>query len=83
MTVGRRLGPGDFIHADAGTHHEALWDRRRRARPARRSDQRAGRSVIGRGADEEVPKSLCANDNPSLTIAALASPDRRDRTPYP
>jgi len=25
MTVGRRLGPGDFIHADAGTHHEALW----------------------------------------------------------
>ena len=25
MTVGRRLGPGDFIHADAGTHHDALW----------------------------------------------------------
>jgi anti-sigma factor ChrR (cupin superfamily) len=25
MTVGRRLGPGDFIHADAGTHHETLW----------------------------------------------------------
>jgi anti-sigma factor ChrR (cupin superfamily) len=25
MTVGRRLGPGDFIHADGGTHHEALW----------------------------------------------------------
>ena len=25
MTVGRRLGPGDFIHANAGTHHEALW----------------------------------------------------------
>ena len=25
MTLGRRLGPGDFIHANAGTHHEALW----------------------------------------------------------
>jgi len=25
MTVGRRLGLGDFNHADAGTHHEALW----------------------------------------------------------
>lgn len=25
MTVGRRLGPGDFIHANAGTHHEELW----------------------------------------------------------
>jgi anti-sigma factor ChrR (cupin superfamily) len=25
MTVGRKLGPGDFIHADAGTHHEELW----------------------------------------------------------
>jgi anti-sigma factor ChrR (cupin superfamily) len=25
MTAGRRLGPGDFIHADAGTHHDALW----------------------------------------------------------
>jgi quercetin dioxygenase-like cupin family protein len=25
MTVGRRLGPGDFIHANEGTHHEALW----------------------------------------------------------
>jgi anti-sigma factor ChrR (cupin superfamily) len=25
LTVGRRLGPGDFIHANAGTHHEELW----------------------------------------------------------
>jgi anti-sigma factor ChrR (cupin superfamily) len=25
MTVGRRLGPGDFIHADGGTHHDSLW----------------------------------------------------------
>lgn len=25
LTLGRRLGPGDFIHADAGTHHAELW----------------------------------------------------------
>jgi len=25
MTLGRRLGPGDFIHADAGTEHGDLW----------------------------------------------------------
>ncbi len=25
MTLGRRFGPGDFIHADVGTHHEKLW----------------------------------------------------------
>jgi anti-sigma factor ChrR (cupin superfamily) len=24
-TLGRRLGPGDFLHADAGTDHEELW----------------------------------------------------------
>jgi anti-sigma factor ChrR (cupin superfamily) len=24
-TLGRRLGPGDFLHADAGTEHEELW----------------------------------------------------------
>jgi hypothetical protein len=22
---GRRLGPGDFLHADAGTNHSELW----------------------------------------------------------
>jgi quercetin dioxygenase-like cupin family protein len=25
FTLGRRLGPGDFIHADAGTDHGELW----------------------------------------------------------
>jgi quercetin dioxygenase-like cupin family protein len=25
ITLGRRLGPGDFIHADAGTEHGELW----------------------------------------------------------
>ncbi len=25
LTLGRRLGPGDFLHADAGTHHGELW----------------------------------------------------------
>jgi quercetin dioxygenase-like cupin family protein len=25
LTLGRRLGPGDFIHADAGTDHGELW----------------------------------------------------------
>ena len=24
-TCGRRLGPGDFVHADGGTDHEELW----------------------------------------------------------
>jgi anti-sigma factor ChrR (cupin superfamily) len=24
-TCGRRLGPGDFVHADAGTDHAELW----------------------------------------------------------
>ena len=24
-TCGRRLGPGDFLHADAGTDHGELW----------------------------------------------------------
>ena len=24
-TLGRRLGPGDFLHADAGTHHPEVW----------------------------------------------------------
>ena len=24
-TLGRRLGPGDFVHADAGTDHAELW----------------------------------------------------------
>jgi anti-sigma factor ChrR (cupin superfamily) len=24
-TLGRRLGPGDFLHADAGTNHSELW----------------------------------------------------------
>jgi quercetin dioxygenase-like cupin family protein len=24
-TLGRRLGPGDFLHADAGTDHSELW----------------------------------------------------------
>jgi quercetin dioxygenase-like cupin family protein len=24
-TLGRKLGPGDFIHADAGTDHGELW----------------------------------------------------------
>ena len=24
-TLGRRLGPGDFLHADAGTEHGELW----------------------------------------------------------
>ena len=24
-TLGRRLGPGDFVHADAGTDHGELW----------------------------------------------------------
>jgi quercetin dioxygenase-like cupin family protein len=25
FTLGRRLGPGDFVHADAGTDHAELW----------------------------------------------------------
>ncbi|HEX7780033.1 MAG TPA: cupin domain-containing protein [Vicinamibacterales bacterium] len=25
MTLGRRLGPGDFLHADRGTDHGELW----------------------------------------------------------
>jgi quercetin dioxygenase-like cupin family protein len=25
LTLGRRLGPGDFLHADAGTDHAGLW----------------------------------------------------------
>lgn len=25
FTCGRRLGPGDFVHADAGTAHGELW----------------------------------------------------------
>jgi quercetin dioxygenase-like cupin family protein len=25
LTLGRRLGPGDFLHADAGTDHGELW----------------------------------------------------------
>jgi anti-sigma factor ChrR (cupin superfamily) len=25
ITLGRRLGPGDFLHADAGTDHGELW----------------------------------------------------------
>lgn len=25
QTLGRRLGPGDFLHADAGTDHPVLW----------------------------------------------------------
>jgi quercetin dioxygenase-like cupin family protein len=25
VTLGRRLGPGDFVHADAGTEHGELW----------------------------------------------------------
>jgi quercetin dioxygenase-like cupin family protein len=25
FTLGRRLGPGDFVHADAGTEHGELW----------------------------------------------------------
>jgi quercetin dioxygenase-like cupin family protein len=25
FTLGRRLGPGDFVHADAGTEHSELW----------------------------------------------------------
>ena len=25
LTLGRRLGPGDFVHADAGTEHGELW----------------------------------------------------------
>ena len=25
LTAGRRLGPGDFVHADAGTDHDELW----------------------------------------------------------
>jgi anti-sigma factor ChrR (cupin superfamily) len=25
QTLGRRLGPGDFLHADAGTDHGELW----------------------------------------------------------
>jgi anti-sigma factor ChrR (cupin superfamily) len=25
QTCGRRLGPGDFVHADAGTGHGELW----------------------------------------------------------
>lgn len=25
FTLGRRLGPGDFLHADAGTDHRELW----------------------------------------------------------
>jgi quercetin dioxygenase-like cupin family protein len=24
-TLGRRLGPGDFVHADSGTEHAELW----------------------------------------------------------
>ena len=24
-TLGRRLGPGDFLHADAGTDHTEMW----------------------------------------------------------
>ena len=24
-TLGRRMGPGDFLHADAGTDHAELW----------------------------------------------------------
>jgi len=24
-TLGRRLGPGDFLHADAGTFHPEMW----------------------------------------------------------
>ena len=24
-TLGRRLGPGDFLHADAGTDHDEVW----------------------------------------------------------
>lgn len=24
-TLGRRLGPGDFLHADAGTDHPEMW----------------------------------------------------------
>jgi quercetin dioxygenase-like cupin family protein len=25
FTLGRRLGPGDFLHADGGTDHGELW----------------------------------------------------------
>jgi anti-sigma factor ChrR (cupin superfamily) len=25
VTYGRRLGPGDFIHAESGTSHDELW----------------------------------------------------------
>lgn len=25
VTYGRRLGPGDFVHADGGTAHDELW----------------------------------------------------------
>lgn len=25
LTLGRRLGPGDFVHADRGTEHGELW----------------------------------------------------------
>jgi quercetin dioxygenase-like cupin family protein len=25
VTLGRRLGPGDFVHADSGTEHGELW----------------------------------------------------------
>ena len=25
FTLGRRLGPGDFVHADVGTEHGELW----------------------------------------------------------
>ena len=25
LTLGRRLGPGDFLHADEGTDHAELW----------------------------------------------------------
>ena len=25
LTLGRRLGPGDFVHADSGTDHGELW----------------------------------------------------------
>ena len=25
FTCGRRLGPGDFVHADADTDHGELW----------------------------------------------------------
>ena len=28
FTCGRRLGPGDFVHADADTDHGELWTRR-------------------------------------------------------